>query len=341
MFPAQIPQPNTTELERCRESTLLDEANPPGRDERSRADKDLTYEVDDALWKEPTLRAMDYHNIEIRVRNGILDLYGHVSSQTNRHLIEEALRRVDGLAAIHDHLVADDQLLAEVAAALGSLEYASGSKFFTGVSHGIVLLSGTAGDPKARLLAEQCAASNPNVRGVINSVQVQGVISNPSDLPFAQPQIGAEFFFVDGVSGRVRQVIIDPDNRRVTDITLQSRFVDPQHDLNASRNSGSRPSERTLVIPMQAVRYLTAHSGSLNVRSSQSDQYSEFDPADFLIPQSEWKPPYPYCRADVLFRAKEVQASPQGPEQTQSPVALALAHQVLKDEMLENDSLGG
>jgi osmotically-inducible protein OsmY len=341
MFPAQMPKTDPDELLRCRGSSLLSEGKLQERDESSRADTDLAYEVDNALWKEPTLRALDYHNIEIRVRNRMVVVCGHVLSFTNRNRVEEAIRNVGGIAGIKNNLIADDRLLAEVATALGSLEHTYGCKFFTGVSHGVVLLSGTVDDSKTRVLAEQCAASNPNVRGVINSVRVRGGGLDLPDLPFSQPYIGVEFFFLHGISGRVQQVIIDPDNRRVVAMTLQGRFVGQRQDLNSLTNGGSRQPERTLVIPMTAVRYLTRNSGFLNVRYAQRNQYSEFNAADFLVPPGDWKPPYPYCLAEVLFPAKRADAVTQIPGQMESPIAVALAHQVLKDQLLENDSLGG
>lgn len=341
MFPALIPHTDPDELPRCRESHLFSEGQSLARDQNRSADTGLADEADDALWKEPTLRAMDYNNIEIRVRNGMVSLYGHVVSGTNRQLVEKAIRRVDGIAGIKNHLIADDRLLAEVATALGSLEHIYGCKFFTGVSHGVVLLSGTVDDRKTRLLAEQCAASNPNVRGVINTVQVRAGSLDVADQPFLQPCTGAEFFFLDGISGRVQQVIIDPDNRRVIAMTLQGRFADQGQDLKSLTNGGSRPPARTLVIPMTAVRYLTKGSGFLNVRHTERSQYSDFHIADFLAPPRDWRPPYPYCPADVLFPVKQVDAVASVSEQMESPTAVALAHQVLKDEMLENDSLGG
>lgn len=341
MFAPQTPQIDPDELLRCGGSSLISEGESRGHDESSRVDTDLAYEADNALWKEPTLRALDYHNIGIRVRNRMVVLYGHVLSFTNRNRVEEVIRTVGGIAGIQNHLIADDRLLAEVATALGALEHTYGCKFFTGVSHGVVLLSGTVDDSKTRLLAEQCAASNPNVRGVINSVRVRGGGLDLPDLPFSQPYLGVEFFFVDGISGRVQHVIIDPDNRRVVAMTLQGRFADQRQDLNSLTNGGSRRPERTLVIPMTAVRYLTRNSGFLNVRYAQRNQYSEFNEADFLVPPGDWRPPYPYCLADVLFPAKRADALTQIPEQMESPIAVALAHQVLKDQLLENDSLGG
>ena len=341
MLPAQIPQTDPDEVLRCTDSSPFSEESTRDRDQNSPADLDLAQEVDNALWKEPILRALDYNHIQIRVRNGMVGLYGHVISLTNRRQAEKAIRSVGGIRGLTNGLIADDRLLSEVATALGSLEHSYGCKFFTGVSHGIVMLSGTVDDPKTRRLAEQYAASNPNVRGVINSVRVRGGGVDLPDPPFLQPYIGAEFFFLDGISGRVRQVIIDPNNRRVAAITLRARFAGQRQDLGSINNDGSQLPERTLVIPMQAVRYLTTHSGFLNIRSTQSDQYSEFNSDDFPIPQNDWKPPYPYCPADVLFPPKGAQVPTQVPEQIESPIAVALAHQVLKDELLENDSLGG
>jgi osmotically-inducible protein OsmY len=341
MFPALLPLTNPDELPRCREPSLFSQGTLQLRDESSPADADLAHEVYDALWKEPILRALDYDNVEIRVKNGVVGLYGHVLSSANQRRAEEATLSVSGVAGIKNRLIADDRLLAEVAAALGSLEHTHGCKFFTGVSHGVVMLSGTVDNPETRLLAEQCAASNPNVRGVINRVWIRGGGLELPDLPFLQPHMGAEFFYLDGMSGRAKRVIIDPDNRRVAGMTLQGRFIDRWQDSNSLNDGGLRSPERTLVVPMTAVRYLTRDSGFLNIRYAQSIKYLEFHAADFLVPPRDWKPPYPYCPADVLFPLKQTDAMAQAPELIESPIALALAYQVLKDEMLENDSLGG
>src|SRR5512135_2343677 len=177
MFPAQMPQTDPDELLRCRDSS-------PFSDESSPADMDLAHEVDNALRQDVILRAVDYGSVEIRVRDGIVSLYGHVVSRTNRQRVENTIRGLHGIAGIKDHLIADDRLLAEVATSLGLLEHTYGCKFFTGVSHGVVMLSGTVDDTKTRLLAEQWVAGNPNVRAVINSVRVRASGSHLADLPF-------------------------------------------------------------------------------------------------------------------------------------------------------------
>jgi osmotically-inducible protein OsmY len=334
MFPAQMPLTDSNELMKCRDSS-------PFGGESTPADTDLAKQVDNALWNAPMLRALDYSQIEIRVREGMVGLYGHVTSMPNRHRAESAVWSVNGVRGLANRVIADDTLLSEVATSLGSLEHTYGCKFFTGVSHGVVMLRGTVDDTRTRSLAEQCAASNQGVRGVLNSVRVRGGGLDLPELPFLQPHIGAEFHFLDGISGRVRQVIIDPCNRRVAAMTLQSRFEDRWEDPDSSSNGGSRPPMWTLVLPMTTVRYLTRESGFLNIRYSQSTRYWDFNAAEYLIPPKDWKPPYPYCPADVLFPARQADAATQIPEQFESPIALALAHQILKDELLENDSLGG
>lgn len=341
MFPAQVPQTDPGELLKCRDSSPFGGERWQNGDEGAKADAALAQEIDNALWQQPILRALDYNNIEIRVKNGSASLYGHVVTATNGHQVENTARAVKGVLGIKNHLIADDRLATEIANALASLEHTYDCKFFTGVSHGVVILSGTVDDTGTKLLAERIAAGNPNVRGVINSVRVRGGGLDLPDLPLFEPHTGAEFFFLDGRSGRVRQVIINPDNRRVVAMVLQVRFGDQQQELKSSGNGEARTPDRSLVLPMSVVRYLTTASGFLNIRSTQSNQYPEFNSADFQTPEKGWTPPYPYCPADVLFPAKQADALTQNPEQIESPIEVAMAHQVLKDQLLENDSLGG
>lgn len=342
MFPAQVPPTDPDEFMRCGESSQLIAEGQSGPNENTRADATLAHEIDRELWKDSILRALDYGSIDVRVRNGIVALYGHVTSLTNRRRAETASRSVDGVLCTRNHLIADEDLVAQVATALGSLEHTHDCKFFTGVSHGVVLLSGTVDNAETRLMAEKCAAGNPNVRAVINSVRVRdSSLDLLEDRPFLQPSIGVEIFFLDGISGRVRQVIINPDNRRVVAMTLRGRFADQQQELKSLNNGEGPPPEQTFVLPMSTARYLTKSSGFLNIRCTEKNQYLEFNPVDFSSPSQGWKPPYPYCLEDVLFPVEKENMANQIPEQIQSAFALAMDHQVLKEELLANDSLGG
>src|SRR5512141_867367 len=122
MFPQPITQTDPDELFPCRDASQLTAKEQSGLNQSSRADADLAEDVDKALWNVPTLRSLDYNNIQIRVRNGMVGLYGHVASSTNRLEAEQAIRGLRGVVGIKDQLVMDDRLLAELSTGLGLLE---------------------------------------------------------------------------------------------------------------------------------------------------------------------------------------------------------------------------
>jgi|GEM_PF-865890 len=342
MFPVQILRTDPDELLRCTNSSQLVVEELQGHNKNTKADASLAHEVDHALWKDAAFRAIDYDNIDVRVSGGIVYLYGHVSSLTNQQRAENAIQSVDGILSIKDHLIPDDRLVTEVATALGRLESAYNCKFFTGVSLGVVLLSGNVDNTNIKLLAEKSAASNPNVRGVINSVRVRGNGLDLQGQPFLQPSIGMEIFFLDGISGRVKQVIINPDNRRVVAITIQGRFADQRQELKSLNNGEARPPERILVLPITAIRYLTTVSGFLNINSKERKGYMEFDPTHFFIPKKDWKAPYPYCPDDVLFPVEQPDVENQILRQfPRSAFVVGLKDQLLTEQLTANDSLGG
>jgi hypothetical protein len=193
---------------------------------------------------------------------------------------------------------------------------------------------------EVKMLAEKCAASNPNVRGVINHVRVSGTEPAAQDQPFLQPVIGETIYFLDGVSGVVKQVIINPNNRRVTAMTVKGNFN--ERPLPSDGATGTY--EQRIVVSMNAVRYMTGTSAFLLIGSNERDQYGTYDPASFTEPNLDWVPPYPYCTDDVLvpveyqveeaplaygpvpFPFQDIQKGAAFREQEQFPV---------------NDSLGG
>jgi len=342
MPPAQPTRTEPDEFLRCRNASQLMADERSVQNPNSAIDASLAQEVDHVLWKDAIFRTMDYDDIEVRIRERIVHLYGHVSSLSNGHRAENTIQGVDGVLGINNHLVPDDRLVTEVARELGRLENTFDCKFFTGVSHGVVLLSGEVNNAEIKLLAEKCAANNPNVRGVINNVHVRQNVPDLQESPFLQPSIGVEIFFLDGLSGRVRQVIINPDNRRVVAMVVQGRFTSQRQDLKSLNKGEARLSERSLVIPMRAVRYLTAVSGFLNIHGTDRDGYMEFDPVHFFGPQKDWKAPYPYCPEDVLFPV-ELQAAADRNLQPlpRTQFEIGLKDQLFKEQSTANDSLGG
>jgi hypothetical protein len=254
----------------------------------------------------------------------------------------DAIRTIPGIPVIHNHLVLDEKLTLEVAASLGTLEHTYDCKFFTGASHGILSLNGVVGSEEVKMLAEKCAASNPNVRGVINNVHVSGATLVSQDQPFLQPAIGEAIYFLDGISGIVKQVIINPNNRRVTAMIIQGIFTEPRNEIHSLIDGKTLPSESLINVSMDLVRYLTKISGFLYIKSTERDQYRDFDPASFYTPAGDWMPPYPYCPNDILFPIEyqtENARIAYGPQQR--PFQEALDGTSFKEQFFANDDLGG
>jgi len=307
-----------------------------------KTDATIKESVERALWKDDVLRAIEYHEIAVHVKNGVVHLDGHIVSTTSQGRIEKAMRAIPGILGIQNNLVLDDKLIFQVAAALGALEHTYGCKFFTGASHGVVSLGGIVSDENVKLLAEQCAASHPNVRAVINNVSVSGIKSELKEQSFLQPTIGEVIYFLDGLSGVVKQVIMDPNNRRVVAMIVRGQFADQRQELKSLNSAEGRSPEQLVVLSMDLVRSLTRESGFLTINSRERKRYLDFDPASFRAPNVDWTPPYPYCPDDVLFpvekRAVEYQILKDFP---QAPFVFAPKEEVLWEQLLANDSLGG
>jgi hypothetical protein len=191
-------------------------------------------------------------------------------------------------------------------------------------------------------LAEKKVSGHPSVRGVINNVRVSGAQGELPDPPFLQPTPGETIYFRDGISGTVKQVIINPDNRRVVAMTVWVQFANQQQELKSLKSGKALPLERLVVLSMDLVRYLTKVSGFLYINSSEKSSYMDFDPDSFRTPDVDWSPPYPYCPEDVLFPAAKRKVEYQILEQLpRSPFRVAWVDQPLSKELLANDSLGG
>jgi osmotically-inducible protein OsmY len=341
MLVTQIPRINPDEFSWCEESSQITD-HRKGLGPGQKTDAAIKELVDHAIWNDDILRAIEYYEIDIHVKNGIVYLHGHIVSTTSKSRIENAIRSIPGILGIQNNLVLDDKLTLDVATSLGNLEHTYNCKFFTGASHGVISLNGNVRDENVKMLAEKRAASNPNVRGVINNVRVSGAeqVLQVQDQPFLQPIIGEIIYFLDGVSGAVKQVIINPNNRRVKAMIIAGKFTDQNHQMDGNDN----PPEQLVVVPMNEVRYLTRVSGFLHIRSNERNRYTEFNAARFFTPKKGWKAPHPYCPADVLFPVEQraVEVEYQILEQLpRPPFGVALQEQALWEQLLANDSLGG
>ncbi|MBK9925094.1 MAG: BON domain-containing protein [Anaerolineales bacterium] len=335
MSHTELHETNKDEFSRCEERGEI-----KGFGKSQQNDSTIKEAVYQALWMDNVLRAIEYYEIDVHVKNGIVYLYGHIVGKTSQLRIMNAIRTVPGMLGTISHLVLDDRLTLDVAESLGELERTYACKFFTGTSHGVVSLNGNVSDQKIKILAEKCAAANPNVRGVMNHVHVLGVESDEHEQPFLQPEIGKAIYFSDGVSGVVKQVIINPNNRRVTAMIILGKFSSQQQELESLKDENARLSEQLIVVPMNVVRYLTKVSGFLYITSKEKSRYMEFDPSYFFIPKNNWMAPYPYCPNDVLFSVEYQVTDHQivyGPDQLMFKETLGGAS--FKEQFFSNDSL--
>lgn len=299
MLSRQIQTTTSKRNMRCDERTLtsgqMQSLNPI-----EKKDAGLKTDIANALWRDSVLRALDYYEIEVFVKNRVVTLNGHIASLSSQNRVENALRTVPGIVEIENNLISDDKLNLDVATALGSLEHTYGCKFFTGASHGVISITGIVRNKNVRFLAEKYASDTPNTRGVINNIQVAGDKPEVQTLPFLQPAIGENIFFLDWVSGVVKQVVMNPNNRRVIAMIVGGKFPSQSDGLNGMVDK-PMPLERLIVIPMNTVRYLTKTSGFLYINSNERTKYIDLTLVHFVAPPQGWVPPYPYCPNDILF----------------------------------------
>lgn len=341
MYQRQALKTNLDELSRCEERRQM----PDHRKSLSpiqKTDVAIKESVYNALWKDDVLRALEYYEIDVQIKNGVVSLYGHIVGSSSQSRIKNAIQGIPGIVEIKNNLILDDMLTYEVAGRLGDLERSFNCKFYTGVSHGAVELHGEVSNEEVRMRAEQCAAKHPRVRGVINSIRVSGVDPGIQDNRLLQPPVGEEMYFVDGISGMVRQVVINPDNRRVVAMTIQGHFDGLRRSRTLSNMSARQPAEQLWVIPVSVVRHVTKNSGFLTIRSTDFTEFQEFDPSLFTTPNKDWLPPYPYCPDEVLF---PVEYQPldikMNNASTPAPFTIKTEMQKMSEELLYNDSLGG
>jgi osmotically-inducible protein OsmY len=341
MLTTQIPRINPEEFSRCEESTQMADhgkTRSPGQNR----DAAIKSSIEHAIWNDDVLCAIEYHEIDVQVKNGIVYLYGHITGTSSKSRIENAIRSIPGILGFQNHLVLDDKLTLDVAGSLGDLEHRYDCKFFTGASHGVISLNGNVSDENVKLLAEQRAASHPNVRGVMNNIRVAGAEKELQNQPFLQPTIGENIYFLDGISGVVKQVVINPNNRRVVGMTVQGQFAEMQQDVKSSNSANGQSPEQLIVLSIDVVRYLTQVSGFLNINSTERTGYITFDSTSFRTPNVEWTPPHPYCPDDVLLPVEQREVEYQILEQLpRPPLVVAMPEQALWEQLLANPGLGG
>jgi len=112
---------------------------------------------------------------EVGVRDGRATLTGHVRSRQAARGLAALAGRVRGVAAVDDQLVADDELVALVAAAIGRTPRNRGSQLIVRAELGRVRIGGVFPSLAAHADALRVGSGVPGVRSV--------GLPRPSDLP--------------------------------------------------------------------------------------------------------------------------------------------------------------
>lgn len=136
-----------------------------------RPDDELLQEVTQALYDYPRLR-IDLRGMQVRAVDGDIWLMGHVSSDLNSRVAEDQLVGIAGLANVHNELLTDTDLAANVAAALAEDPRMQGQHIGVYPELGEVRLRGTVKTAAARDAATQVAAAVPGAEHVVNELRV-------------------------------------------------------------------------------------------------------------------------------------------------------------------------
>ncbi len=265
------------------------------------ADSVIAAEVDRALWNDDVLRQSDYHEIDVTVSSGIVSLNGHVVGGSIKARAEQTARKVPVVLGVENHLIPDEEVVMAVAQALGHDVRTREQVVYVNAHNGMVSLNGEVNSATVRTAIEECAAGVQIVRGVLNYVQVTGVVRDDAEQRVLQPHIGAEVNASDIRLGQVERAIICPHNRRVTAIVAHGPFPDlaqPDSELSLTQLP---QHEHHLVIPMTTVHDVTAGGVLLRINSVEAARLADFNPAHFVKPDANWQPPYPYHLIDVML----------------------------------------
>jgi osmotically-inducible protein OsmY/sporulation protein YlmC with PRC-barrel domain len=271
------------------------------QDQAAKADTVLTEKVRQALGADHLLRRGDVAHMRVMVKGGIATLTGHVEQSINKARAEAAAREAPGVVEVVNHLVVDNELMMDVAQALGYDQQTQDEQIQVNVQRGVVYLAGIVTRAPVRTAAATVAASIPHARGIINVIQTPGIGLETEEERFVQPLIESEIYATDGKVGRVQQVIINPQNRRVTAVMVHTSAATPQATDWADVPAEPMQLGRPILIPISSIRRAPSGALFLTINSNEAAHFATFDLHNFGPPPADWQPPYPYWPADVLF----------------------------------------
>jgi osmotically-inducible protein OsmY len=286
-----------------------------------RPDPILIIEVKRALREERILRGAQTRGIHVNARYGFISLNGYVPDSSQRTRAEKAACRIPGVLGVENRLVVDRDLKIAATKAVAQVSDVPIKRIFVGAHNGFITLKGEIPSLESRRAAEELAGDVPQIRGVLNTLQVPGLAVEFPEPRALQPAIGARVHATDLVLGHIEQIIINPVNRLVTAILVDGMFSEPRGNrMRWFLDEVLR--QRKVVIPVHTIQHMTDTAVFLEVAASQ---FEDFDPASFVPPDANWQPPYPYHPEHVLLSkpAESVQSNPHMAEMRQISKVLA------------------
>ncbi|MGO8946933.1 MAG: BON domain-containing protein [Ktedonobacterales bacterium] len=136
-----------------------------------RPDEELRQAVYNAIFDYPRLR-VELSGIIIHAIDGVVWLRGYVSSDLNRRIVQDQLQNIPGLAELHNELIADSDLAADVSMALAHDPRTAKEHIGVYPKFGQVHLRGKVTTSEARQAAGTVAAKVPGSKEVINELAI-------------------------------------------------------------------------------------------------------------------------------------------------------------------------
>ncbi len=247
-----------------------------------RLDNSILAEIWEAIWKHEEIRCLDIDSFSVSVKKGVVRLCGHINRENNFQLIEKIVRSVPGVVAVENSLVVDRELTLRVANALAKDERTRSYVLAVGCTHGWVSLGGEVPIRELQSVAEEVAAQDPSVRGIVSLPVVAGKDA-VSIRHAVQPRIDTPLYGEDGQVRTISQVVIQPRNRLVTHVVVSDTTMDKY------------------LVPVDALEVVNKESAFLARSIPSHYTFPIFDPSNYSPAPSEWQPPYPYKAIEVLW----------------------------------------
>lgn len=267
----------------------------------AQSDDVLTATLLHALGAVHLLGQGDLAHLHLTVNQGVATLTGHVVRSSDKAQAAALASKTPGVCAVVNQLVVDSELMIEVAQTLGHDQQTQAEQIQVNVQHGVVYLGGTVNQAAVRAAAAQIAARIPQGRGIINAIKTPGFVIDPDEERFVQPQIEHEIYATDGLVGRIQQVVINPQTRRVTAVVIRPQLAVAQALTWAQVPTERLPSQRPILIPIGRLRCALSGALFLTVSGNTATHFVDFNAYRFAAPPADWQPPFPYRSADLLF----------------------------------------